>query len=112
MYEVEKSKVQISEVTYMWYISLSHWERHHGLEIDFTGVWGGGWCGRAELGWGLRDWELRPDFFIVCTSVCVTFPHPPTCICDLYQKLKKNPKYVHINTSVKAEFCSHPEARG
>ena len=42
MYEVEKSKVQISEVTYMWYISLSHWERHHGLEIDFTGVWGGG----------------------------------------------------------------------
>lgn len=72
MYEVEKSKVQISEVTYVRYIILSHWERHPGLEIDFRGGVGGcrvAGCSRAELGWGLRDWELRPDFFIVCTSV-------------------------------------------
>lgn len=50
MYEVEKRKVQISEVTYMWYVILSHWERHHGLEIDFTGVWGGG-AGAAGQNW-------------------------------------------------------------
>lgn len=37
MYELEKSKVQISEVTYVRYIILSHWERHPGLEIDFRG---------------------------------------------------------------------------
>ena len=41
----------------MWYIILSHWERHHGLEIDFTGVWGGGggaagqnWVGALGIG--------------------------------------------------------------
>ena len=97
----------------MRYIILSHWERHPGLEIDFRGGVGGclvAGCGRAELGWGLRDWELRTDFFIVCTSVCDFLPLS-MCICDLYQKLKKNPKYVHVNTSVKAELCSHPEAR-
>lgn len=58
MYEVEKSKVQISEVTYTLVYHPFLLEEDGELERDWTGAGGGGTC-LAKLGGrgAFRDWD-------------------------------------------------------